>query len=105
MTLIPTALRDAVVMRAGNRCEYCQLPQSTQAATFPIDHVLPVTEAGETALPNLALACPRCNAAKWTHVAGADPVTGETLHCSTRAHRFGATIFAGYKQIPLSWKR
>jgi hypothetical protein len=79
MTLIPAALREAVVQRAGNRCEYCCLSQVTQVATFPVDHILPVTLEGETTLANLALACPRCNAGKWTRVNSPDPVSGETL--------------------------
>lgn len=79
MTLIPAAFREAVVRRAGNRCEYCRLSQDTQIATFPVDHGLPIVRAGETTLTNLVLACPRCNAAKWTHVSGPDPISGEIM--------------------------
>jgi hypothetical protein len=77
MTLVSDALRRAVVDRAGGRCEYCQLAQQSQVATFPVDHVSPVSAGGRTHLDNLALACPRCNAAKWTHTADIDPVSGE----------------------------
>jgi hypothetical protein len=79
MTLVPTSLREEVERRAAGRCEYCRLSQQTQVATFPVDHVLPVTEGGETILGNLALACPRCNAAKWKRVAAEDPVSGATV--------------------------
>lgn len=79
MTLISAANREAVVARGGGRCEYCRLGQDTQVATFPVDHIIPVSEGGETALHNLCLTCPRCNASKWTHVAGIDPTTGETV--------------------------
>jgi hypothetical protein len=41
--------------------------------------MLPVAEGGETVLANLALACPRCNAAKWRHVTAADPSSGTTV--------------------------
>jgi hypothetical protein len=68
-----------VVRRAGNRCEYCRLSQEFQVATFPVDHVLPVVLGGSTQLDNLALACPRCNAEKWTHTEAADPVSGARL--------------------------
>jgi hypothetical protein len=44
--------------------------------TFPVDHVLPLSRGGLTELSNLALACPRCNARKWTHVEAVDPETG-----------------------------
>jgi hypothetical protein len=76
VTLIPARIREAVVQRAGNRCEYCRLAQESQVATFPVDHVLPSALEGATELENLALACPRCNAQKWTHVEAADPASG-----------------------------
>jgi hypothetical protein len=76
MTLIPADLRAAAVARAGDRCEYCRLGQESQVATFPVDHIIPVASGGRTELENLALACPRCNARKWTYVSAADPVTG-----------------------------
>jgi len=78
MTLVPHELRQAVFERAGGICEYCLLPQATQVATFPVDHVVPIAVGGKTKLANLALACPRCNAAKWTHTEAADPASGET---------------------------
>src|SRR5204862_802727 len=70
-------LRDLVVHRARNRCEYCQVPQATQVSTFPVDHVIPVVLGGPTADQNLCLACPRCNAQKWTRVDAVDPESGE----------------------------
>ena len=79
MTLIPSDLREAVVLRAGNRCEYCHLSQESQVATFPVDHVIPVVAGGKTALENLAFSCPRCNATKWTRVAAEDPVSGQLV--------------------------
>lgn len=76
MTLIPKELRELVVRRAGNRCEYCHLLQASQVATFPVDHVVPVVLHGLAQAENLCLACPRCNARKWTHVEAADPDSG-----------------------------
>jgi hypothetical protein len=72
MTLIPHELR-----HAGGMCEYCGLSQVTQVATFPVDHVIPISAGGKTEGDNLALACPRCNAAKWTHISAVDADTGE----------------------------
>ena len=40
MTKIPVALRKGVIDRANNRCEYCQISQVGQVATFHIDHVI-----------------------------------------------------------------
>jgi hypothetical protein len=66
-------------VRAGSRCEYCLLPTEGQVGRFPIDHVIPRVDGGVTELSNLALACSRCNAAKWKHTQGIDPMTGETV--------------------------
>lgn len=66
-------------MRAKNRCEYCQLGQDSQVATFPVDHVLPASLLGITELDNLALACPRCNSKKWKHVEALDAETGKVV--------------------------
>ena len=79
MTLISASLREAVVQRAGNRCEYCRLAQDSQVATFPVDHVIPISLSGLTKLANLALACPRCNARKWKHVEALDSETNEIM--------------------------
>lgn len=79
MTAFSEEIRDAVVARAVARCEYCHLPTRGQVATFPIDHVLPRSSGGETALDNLALACPHCNAHKWAHTNGCDPLSGEAV--------------------------
>jgi hypothetical protein len=75
VSYIPPDLRAAVIARAQSRCEYCQISQELQVATFPVDHVTPIAGRGETVLQNLALACPSCNARKWTHIEAIDPVS------------------------------
>ena len=57
MSDIPSSLQAEVVLRSGNRCEYCRLSQLGQEATFHIDHVIPRAAAGPTTADNLALAC------------------------------------------------
>ena len=73
MSELSGALREAVIERADNRCEYCQLPAYLQVGGFEIDHIEPRSRGGRTILSNLALACPSCNAHKWAHVDGEDP--------------------------------
>ena len=41
MKSIPAQLRRQVVLRAGDRCEYCGLAQDGQEATYHIDHTVP----------------------------------------------------------------
>jgi 5-methylcytosine-specific restriction endonuclease McrA len=50
-----------VRQRAGERCEYCHLPQHAFTLRFQIDHVIAAQHGGPTIASNLALACGRCN--------------------------------------------
>jgi hypothetical protein len=76
MRQIPASLRRLVIQRSANRCEYCGLSQTGQAATFHIDHVVPVTAGGPTSADNLALACVSCSLRKAARQTAADPQTG-----------------------------
>lgn len=64
MSYIPLFLRKLVIRRAKNRCEYCQLSQKGQEATFHVDHIVPIASGGETTSENLALACVSCSLRK-----------------------------------------
>ncbi|MBN3944280.1 HNH endonuclease signature motif containing protein [Nostoc sp. NMS9] len=61
MSTIGASLRQLVIQRASDRCEYCCLSQAGQEATFHIDHVTPVVAGGKTTADNLALACVSCS--------------------------------------------
>lgn len=79
MSDIPLSLRRSVIERAANRCEYCQLSQEGQEATFHIDHISPRSEAGKTTLDNLALSCVSCSLRKGAQTLASDPETGELI--------------------------
>ncbi len=79
MSTVSEELRRQITARAGNCCEFCHLPTAGQVGRFPIDHVIPRSLAGPTAMINLALACPHCNGHKWAHVTALDPVTADTV--------------------------
>src|SRR4051794_6432306 len=79
MSDIPASLRAEVVLRAGNRCEYCQLSQLGQEAAFHIDHVVPRAAGGPTVTDNLPLACVSCSLRKWAKQTAPDPETGEEV--------------------------
>ncbi|MEM9409512.1 MAG: HNH endonuclease signature motif containing protein [Planctomycetota bacterium] len=66
-----------VRQRAGDVCEYCQMPQAAHVLTFPIDHIIARQHGGETTEDNLALSCTRCNSFKGPNIAGIDPETKE----------------------------
>jgi hypothetical protein len=76
---IPARLRQSVIRRAGDRCEYCRLAQSGQAATFHIDHIVPRAAGGRTTSENLALACVTCSLRKGMRQSAGDPETGDEV--------------------------
>jgi hypothetical protein len=76
---IPAALVRDVADRASNLCEYCQLPQATQEATFHVDHVHPRPQEGPTTLENLALACVTCSLKKAARTHAIDPDTNQEV--------------------------
>src|SRR4051794_18592391 len=68
------SLRRLVRSRAGDRCEYCRLPQELAPfARFQIEHVRAKQHGGSDHPDNLALACPRCNAYKGPNLSAVDP--------------------------------
>jgi hypothetical protein len=79
MSDISPALHAEVVLRAGNRCEYCRLSQLGQEAAFHIDHVAPRVSGGPTVADNLALACVSCSLRKWAKRTATDPDSGEEV--------------------------
>ncbi|MFO0758144.1 MAG: HNH endonuclease [Byssovorax sp.] len=76
---IPRALRDAVSARDAGRCQYCGLAQLGHGATFHVDHIIPRSRGGSTALDNLALQCPNCSLRKANKTTAVDPQTGHTV--------------------------
>jgi hypothetical protein len=69
-------LERQVEARAASRCEYCQMHQSLQGATFHVEHIVPKSRGGVTSLENLAWACPGCNLRKSDRHGAVDPNRG-----------------------------
>ncbi len=72
-------LDQSVRLRAGNRCEYCLMPQSAREFRFQIDHVIARQHGGPSTSENLALCCGRCNLHKGPNLAGIDSLTGQLV--------------------------
>jgi hypothetical protein len=71
------AKRNRVRALAGNRCEYCRLPEPADSMIrFHIEHVIPDKHGGSSEEANLALACPSCIWAKGTNLTGIDSIDG-----------------------------
>lgn len=71
--------RESITTRAGKRCEYCQMHQSLQGATFHIEHVVPRGMGGLSDSSNLALACPSCNLHKADRISVTSSFNGEVI--------------------------
>jgi hypothetical protein len=69
------ALARLVWQRAKGRCEYCQMPQTADDATFEIDHVRSRKHHGLTIISNLCLNCYYCNSFKGSDLTSFDEQT------------------------------
>jgi len=69
-------IADKARARAAGRCEYCQMHESLQGATFHLEHIIPSSRGGLFTLDNIAWACPTCNLRKSDRVEGLDPESG-----------------------------
>ncbi len=77
MVRVDSAIQEQVRTRAGDRCEYCRLPQAVHPLTFHVEHIIARQHRGETVPDNLAWACWQCNSYKGPNIAGLDPDTGQ----------------------------
>lgn len=77
--MIDAATRRAVRQRAGERCEYCQLPEQAAEVPFHIEHITARQHGGGDDPWNLALACDRCNLHKGPNLTTVDETTGQVV--------------------------
>src|SRR6185369_5167088 len=76
-TYVPADLRRLVRERAGDRCEYCLIPEWMAFAPHWIDHIVAEKHGGSTQADNLANSCVLCNQRKGSDLSSIDPDTGE----------------------------
>jgi len=72
-------LIEQVREQAGNRCDYCHLPDELDPLPFQLDHIIAQQHGGLTALENSAWSCLHCNKHKGPNIAGIDPLTGQLV--------------------------
>ncbi|MFK7978442.1 MAG: HNH endonuclease [Saprospiraceae bacterium] len=66
---ISGTLRQLVINRANNRCEYCKIFAIYSFLSFHIEHIISVKHGGQTIQDNLAYSCPICNLNKGSDIA------------------------------------
>lgn len=77
--MVAQSVEQFVRQRAGNRCEYCLLPQEGTPFLFQIDHIYAKQHVVDDSIGNLALACHWCNLCKGPNLAGLDPSTRQVI--------------------------
>src|SRR5688572_19550144 len=58
---VSESLSREVILRAGDRCEYCRISIEDTYLGGEIDHIRSLKHGGQTKAGNLALACQPCN--------------------------------------------
>lgn len=59
--IISRAVKKLVIARAGNRCEYCRVPEYLSAFDYHIEHIIGIQHGGPSEHENLAYCCSSCN--------------------------------------------
>jgi len=72
-------LRAQVRQRAGDRCEYCRMPQIGTVLPHEVDHIRSQKHGGPSTLENLCWSCAWCNSFKGTDIAAYPPGTDEIV--------------------------
>jgi hypothetical protein len=70
------ATRNLVRRRAGERCEYCRMPDGALDLPFHVEHIVAKAHGKDDGLENLAWACARCNLRKGPNLITIDPDSG-----------------------------
>jgi putative hemolysin len=71
--------RRQVRQRAGERCEYCRLPDSADEWPFHVDHIIARVHGGTNDLSNLSWSCTQCNLHKSSNIASVDAESGHRV--------------------------
>ena len=72
-------LRQRVLTRAENCCEYCLVDQAHAPDKLEVDHLISRKHGGQSVTENLALACLRCNRSKGSDLTAIDPKTQQVV--------------------------
>ncbi len=76
---VVAAVREGVIRRARNHCEYCRCPQEYSPDPFAVEHIIPRASGGTDDPENLALSCMGCNGHKFTKRSAPDPINGRVV--------------------------
>ncbi len=92
MSYISATLRQSVLQRANNCCEYCLLSQEDNFFPFEVDHIRAEKHGGASVSDNLAWSCSNCNGFKGSDIGSIDPLTDKLTPLFNPVFRFGQII-------------
>jgi hypothetical protein len=72
--------RQLIRQRAGERCEYCRLPDAADEWPFHVDHIVARVHGGTDDPGNLCWSCTQCNLHKSSNFASIDPESGTPVN-------------------------
>jgi len=104
MTYIPESLRQQVIERARQCCEYCLVHQHDSLYKHEVDHITAEKHRGETVENNLCLSCLECNRHKGSDFGSFDLETRQiTLLYNPRLQKWSDHFrLEGARIIPLT---
>jgi len=70
---LSTDLRQQVMARAANGCEFCLIHQDDVSDAHEVDHLIARKHGGQSVAENLALTCLPCNRHKGSDLTAIDP--------------------------------
>jgi hypothetical protein len=76
---ISVQLRQLVIERADNICEYCLVSASDRSSGCQVDHIISVKHGGDSTAENLCYACLFCNLQKGTDLGSINWRSGELV--------------------------
>lgn len=76
---VPARVKQAVIRRAGECCEYSRSQARFAPDPFSVEHIVPRAAGRRSEASNLALSCQGCNNRKYVSIDAPDPLTGETV--------------------------
>jgi HNH endonuclease len=76
---ISEAIQDQLRQRARYLCEFCHADERWQYVKFTVDHLTPLSLAGDDDPDNLALACFHCNRRKTNRLFAIDPLSAREV--------------------------
>ena len=79
-------VRQRVILRAGNRCEYCLAHQDHVFDILEIDHIIPTAAGSSDDEENLCVSCGLCNRYKGAQHSAVDPHSGQTVELFNPRH-------------------